>query len=73
MHHQIKDIIRRFLRHAVLDRAADEEIPLLLQDFRLLMPHRAPQQIRLPQAETAHDGRNAHDLLLIKDDAVCFL
>ncbi len=37
------------------------------------MPHRAPQKIRLPQTESAHDRCDPHDLFLVENDPVRFL
>ena len=73
MHHQIENVIGRILFHAVFQRAVHEEVALLLQNLRLLMPHGAAEQICLSQTEAAHDGGNAHDLFLIEDDPVGLL
>ena len=71
--HEVKDIVGRLLIHPVLQGPFEEGIPVLLQDFRLLVAHGAAQHIGLAQAESTHDRGNLHDLFLVEDDAVGFL
>ena len=71
--HEVKDIVGRLLIHPVLQGPFEEGIPVLLQDFRLLVAHGAAQHIGLAQAESPHDRGNLHDLFLVENDAVGFL
>ncbi len=68
--HQIEQLIRLRAGHAVLLCAGLEDIALACHLFRLLLSHRAPQQVCGTETVTADDLSDLHDLLLVHHDSV---
>ena len=66
---QFEDRVGLPFRHAVLDRAGDEDRALLLHLGADLLAHRAAQQVGLAERIARHDLRDLHHLFLVDDDA----
>mgnify|MGYP003693796883 CR=1 FL=1 len=66
---QFEDRVGLPFRHAVLDRAGDEDRALLLHLGADLLAHRAAQQVGVAERIAGHHLRDLHHLFLIDDDA----
>ena len=65
--HEIEQFLRFPLREMGLLCALNEQCLLFFHLLRLLLPHRAPEEIGLPQRKPSQPIRDRHDLLLIDD------
>ena len=66
---QLEDRIGLPLRHAVLDRAGDEDRALLFHLGADFLAHRAAQQVGVAERIAGHHLGDLHHLFLVDDDA----
>ena len=71
--HQVENFVGLLFRNAVFSRAAQKVFALLHHHFFFLFAHRAAQQVGLSQRVARNNLRDLHHLILIHDDAVCFV